>query len=90
MNVYIAKKSDIATSTSGKYEYIRATIASANSIVGGGYALYYREVGATEWTYVLGGNGIPSCSEFDEAATEAFTGSGFACGDNGEIKTVGE
>ncbi len=90
-NVFNASADRIQTSESGKYETLKGSTSFAGAPFGGGYALYYREVGSTEWIYVLGGNGIPNCSDFDEAATEAFTNRGIGCLDeNNNLKNVGE
>lgn len=90
-NGYImAKAKDIETSPNGKYERIKATYGLVNSVTGGGYVLFYREVGATEWTFVTGGNGIPDCALFEGAAGEAFASSGLGCVVDGEVKKIGE
>ena len=90
-NYIRVNSSDIETSSNGNYERIRATIASPFSPVGGAYLLFYREVGASEWTFVTAGNGIPRCSEFDSAAGEAYAGTGLGCIDeNDNVKKVGE
>lgn len=81
----------IVTSSDGKYERLQGSLSFVNSPIGGGYLLFYREVGSGEWIYIVGGNGIPLCSDFDDAATAAYKGSGFGCQVNDtDIKNVGE
>ena len=89
-NIVIADPSKIETSPSGKYERIQATIGNIDSLVGSAYMMFYREKGTAEWTFVTAGNGIPSCSDFEGAASEAFAGSGLGCSDGSDIKKVGE
>ena len=88
--MYIANPEKIETSNNGKYERIVGTLAPSNLGAGSGYALFYREVGATDWTFLLFGNGIPSCDKFEGAAGEAFAGSDLGCSEGSEIKNVGE
>ena len=83
-----ADADDIVTSSNGKYERIKATYGLINSITGSGYVLFYREVGATDWTFVTGGNGIPDCALFEGAAGEAFAGSGLGCATDAEVKNL--
>lgn len=58
--------------------------------LGGGRGLYYRVSPEAKWQYVTGGQGVPSCSEFDtEDARKAYLG--YACwdevdGTNSEVK----
>ena len=80
----------IATSSDGKYERLTGSLTFVNSPVGGGYLLFYREVGSDEWTFVTGGNGIPDCSLFEGAAGEAYAGSGLGCSTGSDVKKIGE
>lgn len=80
----------IETSSNGKYERLTGSLSFVNSPVGGGYLLFYREVGSDEWTFITGGNGIPDCSLFEGAAGEAYAGSGFGCSTGSDVKKIGE
>ena len=74
-----AKKSDIETSSDGKYQRIMVGIPNA-------MAVFYREnKDDAEWQFVTAGQAAPACSEFDEEAKEAFAEKYDVCIDeNGE------
>lgn len=80
----------IEKSSDGKYERLTGNLTFVNSPIGGGYLLFYREVGSDEWIFITGGNGIPDCSLFEGAAGEAFAGSGLGCSTGSDIKKIGE
>lgn len=86
--VISADRSKIETSDDGNYEGIMGSIGNIHG-AGGGYALYYHEIGSEEWTFVLSGNGIPSCGQFEGVPSGLFSDCGCST-ENNEIKKVGD
>ena len=82
-------RSKMETSSDGNYEGIKVGMYKLQ-YSSGVYALYYHEIGAEEWTFVLAGNGIPTCSQFENVPDGLFTDFGCRIDDTNDVVNVGD